>query len=90
MDSAEDVLGAQKAGKSSCHPYGLTCSTETSNSSSFWGARRFLVGEESLRLLFAASGDLQTAEMLRFAQHDSAAGGATKQCSGRETNSGSC
>jgi hypothetical protein len=36
MDSAEDVLGAQKTGKRPSDPLSLNGSTETSNSSSFW------------------------------------------------------
>jgi hypothetical protein len=36
MDSAEDVLEAQGAGKRPFGPFAVTSSTETSNSSSFW------------------------------------------------------
>jgi hypothetical protein len=35
MDRAEEVLEAQKAGKTPSGPLGLNCSTETSNSSGF-------------------------------------------------------
>ena len=69
MDSAEDVLGAQKAGKRPCGPVGLNCSTETSNSSSFWRAQRG--GAKNLALDLSA--DQQQGEMLRpprRAQHD--------------------
>jgi hypothetical protein len=38
MDRSEDVLDAQKAGKTPSGPLGLNCSIETSNSSSFWRA----------------------------------------------------
>jgi hypothetical protein len=64
MGSAEEVLGAQGAGKKVSVPFALSSSTERSNSSSFW---RGAAGDEgSLQRR-----DSTTAEILRFAQNDS-------------------
>jgi hypothetical protein len=43
MDGAEDLLGAQKAGKTPSGPLGLNCSTEKSKSSSLWRAPKDFV-----------------------------------------------
>jgi hypothetical protein len=43
MDGAEDLLGAQKAGKTPSGPLGRNCSTEKSKSSSFWRAPKDFV-----------------------------------------------
>jgi hypothetical protein len=53
VESAEDVLEAQKAGKTPSGPLGLNCSTETSNSSSFWrGVHHFLLADDEESRMF--------------------------------------
>jgi hypothetical protein len=61
VDSAEDVLGRKKAGKTPSGPLGLNCSTETSSSSSFWRAQR----SEAKNLALDFTTDKQQGEMLR-------------------------
>jgi len=54
LDSTEDVRGAQKAGKKLSGPLGLNCSTERSNSSTFWRAEPSVAKN---LLLVATAGD---------------------------------
>jgi hypothetical protein len=68
MDSAEDVLGALKAGKTPSRPLGLNCSTETSNSSSFW--RGAAGGPEHSEGRISYCHENAQSEILRFAQND--------------------
>ena len=66
MDGAEDVLGAHGGGKKPSGPGGLSCSTETSNSSIFRRAQRSGVKNHALGI----SAEKQQGEMLRYSQHD--------------------